>query len=369
MTLVCDYLDFGSPFNDSDADVILRSRPLTTDVPLEEIRTTATHFRVHKLFLIKASSVFERSLSETSSSQSSNHDKEPKIRRDTYDGLPVLCLSEDCDTLHSLLTAIYPTDVDYPRTLEAMMKTYAAAKKYRMSSVLTLFRTYRTGVAPVVTTENAFRAYLFAFDEGLREEALEAARLTLSLPQTFETYGKDLCNASGPALQALWRHRQASLRAVEVGILGCTLEVRDLRGWRKSSPRDKSCCAELGMRPRDQFLAFTRRLVADLSLMNFFTFVETMSSQGGFKCPSCKAPVRFDLFRLFGCLERNVNGSIEQASPGPSSYGVDAVDDGSYRYVASCSRFSTPQKKSPTPGPSEKNPESSASRSTALMRI
>src|SRR5260221_11053377 len=67
MALLCDYLDFGSPFNDSDADVILRSRPVQADVPLEEIRTTATHFRVHKLFLIKASPVFERLLSETSS--------------------------------------------------------------------------------------------------------------------------------------------------------------------------------------------------------------------------------------------------------------------------------------------------------------
>src|SRR5260221_3044 len=193
MALLCDYLDFGSPFNDSDADVILRSRPVQADV--EEIRATATHFRVHKLFLIKASPVFERLLSETSSSQSPNHDKEPKIRRDSYDDLPVLCLSEDCDTLHSLLTAIYPTDIGYPRTLEAMMKTYAAARKYCMSSVLTLFRTYRSGRVPVVTTANAFRAYLFAFNEGLREEALDAARLTLTLPQTFETYGKDLCNA------------------------------------------------------------------------------------------------------------------------------------------------------------------------------
>ena len=326
MALVCDYLDFGSPFNDSDADVILRSRPVPADVPLEEIRTTATHFRVHKLFLIKASSVFERLLSETSSSLSPNHDKEPNIRRDSYDDLLVLCLSEDCDTLHSLLTAIYPTDVNYPRTLEAMMKTYAAAKKYCMSSVLTLFRTYRSGVGPVVTTENAFRAYLFAFNEGLREEALEAARLTLTLPQTFETYGKDLCNASGPALQALWKHRQASLRAVEMGIRACVLEVGDLRGWRNSSPRDKSCCAEPGTRPRDQFLTFTRRLVADLSLMNFCNFIETMSAPGGFKCPSCKAPVRFDLFRLFSCLERHVNDSIERASP-VLPYGLPAADD------------------------------------------
>ena len=369
MALVCDYLNFGSPFNDSDADIILRSRPVPADVPLEENLTTATHFRVHRLFLIKASSVFERLLAETTSSQSPNHDKELKIKRDKCDGLPVLCLSEDRDTLHSLLTAIYPTDVDYPRTLEAMMKTYAAANKYCMSSVLTLFRTYRSGVGPVVTTENAFRAYLFAFNEGLREEALEAARLTLTLPQTFETYGKDLCNASGPALQALWRHRQASLRAVEMGIRACVVEVGDLRGWRNTSPRDKSCGAEPGTRPRDQFLAFTRRVGADLSLMNFSIFVETMSSQGGFKCPSCKAPMRFDLIRLFSCLERHVNGSIERASLSWPFFLRAAADDDSCRCVASCSRFSTPQKKLLTPDLPEKSRGNLASHSIALRRI
>jgi hypothetical protein len=314
MALVCDYYEFGSPFDDSDADVILRSRPAPASATLEEIRATATHFRVHKLFLIKASSVFEGLLCETTTSQSPNSDNDLRIRCDTYDDLPVFCLYEDRDTLHSLLTAIYPTDVVYPRTLEAMMKTYAAARKYRMFSALNLFRTYCTGVAPVVTTGNALRAYLFAFNEGLKEEALEAARLTLSLPQTFETYGKDLSDASGPALLALWRHRRASLQAVEMGVQACILEVGDLRGWKSRSPRNKNCsCTQMGSRPREQFLAFTQRLAADFSLMNFSSFIEIMSSQGVFKCASCKAPMWLDLFRLFSCLERHVNDRIELA--------------------------------------------------------
>jgi hypothetical protein len=371
MALIRDYYEFGCPFDDSDADVILRSRPVPVGAPLGEIRTTATHFRVHKLFLIKASSIFERLLCETTSSQPSSSDKEPRIGRDTYDDLPVFCLSEDRDTLHSLLTAIYPTDVVYPRTLEAMMKTYAAARKYRMFSALTLFRTYCTGVAPVVTTANAFRAYLFAFDEGLKEEALEAARLTLSLPQTFETYGKDLCNASGPALLALWRHRRALLQAVEMGVQACILEVGDLRSWRAGSPRDKGCpCTQLGSRPREQFLAFTQRLTTDFSVMSFSSFIEIMSSQGGFKCSSCKAPVRLDLFRLFGCLERHVNNRIEQArSLFVFFLRYEADDRSFYRGTPSCSRFSTRQKKSRKLSPLEKHPEILESRLTAGTRI
>ncbi len=377
MALVCDYYEFGSPFADSDADVILRSRPcVPADATLQEIRTTATHFRVHKLFLIKASSVFEGLLCETSLSrpgQPRDPDKGLGIGHDSYDDLPVLCLSEDRDTLHSLLSAIYPTDVVYPLTLEAMMKTYAAARKYSMASALSLFRTYCTGVAPILTTENAFRAYLFAFNEGLKEETLEAARLTLSLPQTFETYGQDLRNASGPALQALWKHRRASMQAVQRGIQACILDVRDLRAWKaKSSPRDKSCsCStELGPRPREQFIAFTQRLSMDLSLMSFSSFIETMSPQGGSKCPSCKAQVRLDLFRLFSCLEQHVNGSIARASPRLfpiSRRGL--IVDWWYRCTTSCSRFSTLRKKSPSLDPLAKSPEILASRSTAKMRM
>lgn len=71
-----------------------------------------------------------------------------------YDNLPVICLSEDRESVHSLLTAVYPTDVAYPWTLEVMMKTHAAAKKYGMSSTLTLFRTHRTSVAPVLTLDH-----------------------------------------------------------------------------------------------------------------------------------------------------------------------------------------------------------------------
>ncbi|KAI0300469.1 hypothetical protein B0F90DRAFT_412836 [Multifurca ochricompacta] len=237
------------------------------------------------------------------------------IRRDSHGNLPVLCLSEDRDTLHCLLTAIYPTDIIYPATFETMMRTFIATRKYGMPSTLNLFRTYCYHVAPVVTTDNAFRAYVFAFNEGLKEEALEAAQLTLSLPQTFETYGLDLRIASGPALQALWRHRKVALEAVEIGIQQCVEDLQDLRDFRSTSSNDKICCAkpEPGPRPRELLLLFTRRLMFDFAMMNFSDFVQMMSSQGGFKCSSCKSLMRFDLVRVFDCLERHVNGQMEQA--------------------------------------------------------
>jgi hypothetical protein len=309
MACPCDYNNFGAPFDDSDADIILRSLPSAS--PPGWDRTSATHFRVHKLFLIKASPEFKRLLCEPTPSQCPNQDEEPGITRDNYDNLPVLCLSEDRETLHSLLTAIYPTDVAYPQTLEAMMKTHAAAKKYGMSFALTLFRTYCTSVAPVVTTENAFLAFFLAFNKGLKEEALEAARLCLSLPLTLEALDEELYHASGPALEALWKHREAALRAIVEGVMACRTEVGDLRGW--CPPHDS--CAKLGPRPRQQLGLFAAKVIADFSLMNISSFIEIMSTHGVFQCPSCKTPLRLDFRRLFTCLERYVDDSIERASP------------------------------------------------------
>jgi BTB/POZ domain len=334
MSLTCDYIDFGAPFDHLDADLILRSAPVPNPASVgtlgDEDRSIATDFRVHKLFLIKASPVFERLLCESSSSNSNNDseaadlgitrdDNDNNWYRDRDRDLPVLRLTEDRDTVHRLLTAIYPTDVVYPQTLEVMMRTFAAARKYGMSSVLALFRTYCDRVARIVTTDNAFRAYLFAFGEGLCEEALEAARLTLSQPQTFESYGEDLRQASGPALRALWRHRQLAFVAIGFGVQDCLVEVGDLRGWKATSCSlrvgDKSCCTEMGTRPLEQFMLYTRKITSNFAMMNFPSFVEVMSSQGGFKCASCKGPIRLNLLRLFNCLERHVNGDFSRASP------------------------------------------------------
>ena len=309
----CDYYDSGPPFDDSDADIILRSLP--TSFPGWDL-ASATHFRVHRLFLIKASPIFKQLLCEGEATPF-----HPGITRDTYDNLPVLCLPEDTETLHALLTAIYPTDVAYPHKLEAMMRTHAAAKKYGMSSALTLFRAHSTSVASVVTTENAFQAFFLAFNRGLTEEALGAARLSLSLPLTFEALGEQLYYASGPALEALWMHRLAASRAIDSGVIAYEIEVGDLRGW--SLPHDRSGCTALGPGPQEQLSVFAAAVIVDLSRMNISSFTETMSSQG-FKCPLCGAPLRLDFQRLFRCLERHIDDSFEQVSP----IFLDSIVDG-----------------------------------------
>ncbi|KAI9511497.1 hypothetical protein F5148DRAFT_327053 [Russula earlei] len=309
MSLSCEYVNFGSPFDDSDADLILRSSPVPVPELVGENRAIATQFRVYKLILIKSSLIFKRLLSETSES---HLDNQLGITRDNSDNLPVLCLPEDRDTLHSLLTAIYPTDVVHPQTLDALLRACAAARKYNMSSTLALFRPYGIRAAPILTTQNAFRAYALAFNEGLKDEALEAALWTLSLPQTIETYGEDLSIASGPALYTLWRHRENVLFAIEIGIQECTADVGDLRGWLSSSHGTHDSCPDLGSGLRNQFINSIKKLTADFSSMSFPKLIETMPSQGRFQCKSCGDHLQLDLLRLFNRLERRLRAQVEQ---------------------------------------------------------
>jgi hypothetical protein len=318
-------LKFGHPFDDADADIILRSDFPSVPAPGSRENRVATDFLVHRLFLIKASSVFKSLLSKPPLNPKKNLNQQLIvsealkhgiiIRRDNRSNLMVLCLSEDRDTVHRLLTAIYPFDIVLPQTFETMIKTFSAARKYDMPSVLTLFRAYCGRVAPIVTAENAFRAYVFASNEGMKEEALEAAQLTLSLPQTFETYGASLCNASGPALRALWKHRGMAVQAIKSGVRLCLNEVGDLRDWKLDLPGDKTCCKAPAPRLREQFVVFTDKIPQNFSTLNVSNFLDVMSSQGAFNCASCKRPQRLDNLRLFECLERHVRGQIEQASP------------------------------------------------------
>ncbi|KAH9011326.1 hypothetical protein EDB85DRAFT_2043226 [Lactarius pseudohatsudake] len=313
MSLPRDYVNFGPPFDDdSDADIILRS-----SVPAPgstENGVVATDFLVHKIFLIRASSVFKSLL--TSSYETLDQQKvealKHGIKHDIQGNLLVLCLPEDRDTVHRLLTAIYPIDIVYPQTLETIIKTFAATRKYGMPSVLARFRTHCSRAPPVATAESAFRAYVFASNEGLKEEALEAAQWTLTLSQAFEEYVSNLRDASGPALLALWKCRGTVVQAIKRGVDMCLEEVGDLRDWKLDWPGDKDCCVVPTLRLREQFATFTKRISQNFSMMNVSNFVDTMSPQGGFTCQICKRQQRLDKLRLFDCLERHVRGQIEQ---------------------------------------------------------
>ena len=177
-------------FDDPDADVILRSRDLQT-------------FRVLKLYIIRSSTVLGdliRVATDTSGTANvaSNEEQLPEVKLSEYGAI-----------LSSLLTFIYPVTPVLPSTLEETMELLSVAQKYVMPSVLTHIRGSLPRQYPhFISPQNAFIAYSLAQSYGLREEAIEAARLTLKFVLTIETLEDKLAIMPGAYFHELWKYHQ-----------------------------------------------------------------------------------------------------------------------------------------------------------------
>ncbi len=173
-----------------DADVVLRSCDSQT-------------FRVLKLFIIKSSSVLGELIQAASDTSGAANSANTQTR------LPEVQLSESSAILSSLLTFVFPVTPVLPSTLEESMELLSVAQKYEMSSVLTHIRGSLSRQHPLfISPENAFLAYSLAQRYGLREEATQAARLTLKFVLTIETLEDKLAMMPGAYLHELWKYHQ-----------------------------------------------------------------------------------------------------------------------------------------------------------------
>ncbi|KAI0040313.1 hypothetical protein FA95DRAFT_1683851 [Auriscalpium vulgare] len=182
----------GAPFDDDDADLILRSSDLAD-------------FRTYKVLLAKASPFFKTILSLP---------QPPTEPIPLRDGLLVISVPESRAVLEGLLTAISPVAPHYPlaTSFDALLPLLLAAQKYEMESALVNIRAHALG--DLITPANAFRVYNFAWQHRFVEETERAARITLERPMTMETYGPELHIVVGPALQKLWEYRTKAEQAV-----------------------------------------------------------------------------------------------------------------------------------------------------------
>ena len=124
--------------------------------------------------------------------------------------LPVALLPENGITLFSLLTYIFPVQPNLPSEVEQVMELLSAAQKYEMASVLTHIRNHIAQQhPPFVREENSLYVYSLAQKHGLRPEALQAARSTLSLPTlTIDSLEEELKSIPGVVLHELWKYHQ-----------------------------------------------------------------------------------------------------------------------------------------------------------------
>jgi hypothetical protein len=86
----------------------------------------------------------------------------------------------------------------------------SAAQKYQMDPILSRIRTMIASLdPPFICPETAFKVYSLAQMRGLRQEALQAARMTLTFPFTIEDLEDKLDAIPGIYLHELWKYYQS----------------------------------------------------------------------------------------------------------------------------------------------------------------
>jgi hypothetical protein len=167
------------------ADIIIQSSDLVT-------------FRADKAILSMSSPFFANLFSLPQPSDN-----------EVLDGLPVVRLSEDEETLHSLLTILYPIPSVVPNSYDKVLELLAASQKYDMAGVQSSIRTEIKSWGHVVLTGTvAYRAYAVSSRAKLLPEMETSARHTLDFPMTLEYLSDELSLFEGWALRDLVRYRK-----------------------------------------------------------------------------------------------------------------------------------------------------------------
>ncbi|KAI0779443.1 hypothetical protein C8Q74DRAFT_1367341 [Fomes fomentarius] len=144
------------PFNDVDADIILRS-------------ADNVEFWLYKVIIAKSSSVFRGMLTLPDAHA---HNK-PQV----------VSVSEDADTLENLLRFCYPVQRPAFHTVDQLGTVLTAARKYDMPSVLEdLLRC----AEPFLHSSPPLRVYLIAYKCELPGLARQAARALLDDPHSLD---------------------------------------------------------------------------------------------------------------------------------------------------------------------------------------
>ncbi|KII85953.1 hypothetical protein PLICRDRAFT_303163 [Plicaturopsis crispa FD-325 SS-3] len=180
-----------SPFNDSKADIILRS-------------SDHVDFHVIQSFLSYSSDVFAAMFTLP---QPSNYN----FSRDsvTEYTVPVVLLAEDSGTLTRLLRYAYPISAgDAPAldSIDDVISVMDAADKYGMEGALE--KAQRSIVAPKLVEKEPLRVWAVAHRYKLEREVRIAARHTLSLPVLQRPFVPELEHIPAAAYYRLLRYHR-----------------------------------------------------------------------------------------------------------------------------------------------------------------
>ncbi|KAH9169863.1 hypothetical protein EDB89DRAFT_1377990 [Lactarius sanguifluus] len=188
------YTPFGPPFDDADADTILRS-------------SDQVDFYVYRVILSKTSPFF-KSMFSLPQPDTSVSEKQ----------IPVISLTENSETIAVLLSSIQPTVAAkflqfVP--LDVMIDALVAAKKYDMD-VVSQCLVQKFAVSKAMQ-DSPVEAFCLAYSHELGEAARAAAKASLKHRLRLDDIGDKLQYTNGPGLHQLWKfHHACSVTAVEV---------------------------------------------------------------------------------------------------------------------------------------------------------
>ncbi|KAI0318752.1 hypothetical protein OF83DRAFT_1170801 [Amylostereum chailletii] len=160
--------DFGPPFADEDADIILRS--------LDNV-----DFRAHRLLLSKASPIFKDIFSLPSSPPSGSFSAlfHAETSDDTKDGLPVVTMAEDQHILETLLRFCYPAHF-IPLSKSTIKHALHAYRKFHMDHVVHSARVSLLSLLESNQNSHAEFVYAVAWQFEMKDVVTRAARLLVT---------------------------------------------------------------------------------------------------------------------------------------------------------------------------------------------
>jgi hypothetical protein len=170
------------PFDEATGDIALQT-------------SNNVIFFVYRDILRLASPLFETMLSLPQGNSSS--------AGDWIDEIPCIRIPETSQTLHKLLTFIYPIPFSRPTGWRDSISILKAALKYQLYAMEDL-RHFLDGF---INTDNAREVFIAAHEGRLMNEAITAARVSLSLPLTFSGLYESQIRPSGAAICTLHQYR------------------------------------------------------------------------------------------------------------------------------------------------------------------
>ena len=288
----------GELFDFPDADIILRS-------------SNSRDFPVLKLFITKSSPVLDKLIQTASDSAVSTLPANAMP-------LPVINMSESGAILYSLLTFILPMPPVLPPSVEETLELLSVAQKYEMSHVLAHIRgSISLRDPPLIHGSNALRVYSLAQKYGLRQEVVQAARLTVRSTLTIENLEGKLDVMPGDHLYELWKYH----RRLQGELMSNVKEFRLSSAYRALN--GLNCVSTSYKIPKwiDDYICF---MASTPSSFNPFEFQSTLVRHvtnrdrlQGKQCFACSCLPEEVIERFWTALTAFVNANMEEVIDPP----------------------------------------------------